>query len=69
MAALDAAGVPVDETSGEAAGKVTAEDAAVASAGATGDQPNKSGGVFGYLFGGGGARDEAAEAGPADGER
>lgn len=67
VAALDAAGVPVDE--GATAEDATATVEASAEATAGGDEPKKSGGVFGYLFGGGGARDEAeAEAEPAEGE-
>lgn len=67
VAALDAAGVPVDD--GATAEDATATVEASAEAAAGGDEPKKSGGVFGYLFGGGGARDEAeAEAESAEGE-
>lgn len=76
VAALDAAGVPVDEAAegaAESAGVVAPTGATVAddeaAAVADADEPKKSGGVFGYLFGGGGARDEEGEAAPADGEQ
>ena len=69
-AALDAAGVPVDESAapaGDAAAAAADAAADAAGADAAGSEPKKSGGVFGYLFGGGGARDEA-EKDSADGE-
>lgn len=73
-AALGAAGVPVEGA--EAAAEVTVGDATtevdVGGAKPPGRAPKKSGGVFGYLFGGGGVRDQEPEAedeaGSAEGE-
>lgn len=73
MAALDAAGVPVEETDQPpAADAFAAADAdADADAGPSSETRKKSGGVFGYLFGGAGSREEEEEvaAKPTDGEQ